>query len=97
MPRRAFHTVLRSPAFSISATADYTHLIALKRHYAYAQTVQSVDFLNTHDRFLAWSEPDQKWFEWRVQADPRYRVTWLGSDQGNWDKLDLYLVEKTRP
>jgi hypothetical protein len=97
-PGRYFHIrdwdVSVKNASSWLATGDYTHLAALARHYAYVRSVEGDEFLRTHDRFLVWNDPEQKWFERRVLSDPRWVVTRLGSDQGKWDPLELYLVER---
>jgi hypothetical protein len=79
------------------ATGDYTHLAALSRHYRYVQSLESVEFLAKHDRFLVWNEPDQKWFEWRILTNPNYAVKLLGADRGSTGPLELYLVEKKHP
>jgi hypothetical protein len=98
-PERYFHirdwdTAVKNTNSAI-ATGDYTHLAALNRHYPFVQSVESNEFLSKYNRFLVWNEPDQKWFEWRVLADPSYAVKRLGTDRGLMgNPLELYLVEK---
>jgi hypothetical protein len=98
-PNRYFHILDWDIAIkntkSAFATGDYTHLQALKRNYPFINTIQSQEFLAKFDRFLVLNEKDQKWFEWRVENDPKYRVKSLGTvEDGAYGPLEVFLVEK---
>lgn len=99
-PQRYFHirdweTAVNNKT-SPFATGDYTHLQALNRNYPFIQSVESKDFLSRFDHFLVINEADQKWFEARIQNNPRYRVRELGVEPGANAKLTVYLVERLK-
>jgi hypothetical protein len=59
--------------------------------------MQNQDFLKKYDRFLVLNETDQKWFEWRVQNHPKYKVKSLGIvEEGAVSPLELFLVERKK-
>lgn len=97
-PSRYFHIldleIAEKNVGSAYATGDYVHLNALSKNYPFIQSVQSSDFLNKYDRFLVMNEDDQKWFEWRVQNNPAYKVQKLGVEQGANAPLTVFLVER---
>lgn len=97
-PSRYFHildweTAVKNTA-SAYATGNYTHLAALQRQYPFINIIQNKDFLGKYDRFLVLNEEDQKWFEWRIKNEPKYKVKSLGIvEQGAVTPLELFLVE----
>ena len=97
-PSRYFHILDWETAVknvgSAYATGDYVHLNALSRNYPFIQSVQSADFLNQYARFLVMNEEDQKWFESRVQNNPKYQTQKLGMEAGANAPLTVFLVER---
>jgi hypothetical protein len=97
-PNRYFHildweTAIKNTG-SAFATGDYTHLEALKRNYPFINSIQSEEFLAKFDRFLVLNEKDQKWFEWRIENNSRYKIKPLGTvKDGAYGPLGLFLVE----
>lgn len=100
-PNRYFHILDWEVAIentgSAFATGDYTHLEALKRNYPFINTIQGQDFLAKFDRFLVLNEKDQKWFEWRIENNPQYKVRPLGTvEDGAYGPLGVFLVESRK-
>ena len=100
-PSRYFHILDWEIALkntdSAYATGNYTHIAALQRHYPFINIMQNQEFLKKYDGFLVLNETDQKWFEWRVQNNPKYTVKSLGIvEQGAVSPLELFLVERKK-
>jgi hypothetical protein len=102
-PSRYFHILDWETAVnnvtSVFATGDYVFLNAISRHYPFIQSVQSTAFLEKYDRFLVLNEGDDnlgrgKWFEARIKDNPNYQVKRLGTQQGTWGPLEVFLVER---
>ena len=100
-PSRYFHILDWEIALknteSAYATGNYTHIAALQRRYPFINIMQNQDFLDKYDRFLVLNETDQKWFEWRVQNNPKYQVKSLGIvEEGAVSPLELFLVDRKK-
>ncbi len=97
-PSRYFHILDWETAVnnvtSAYATGDYVHLNAISTHYPFIQSVQSKDFLDTHNQFLVLNEEDQKWFEKRIQNNSTYQIKELGTEPGANAPLTMFLVER---
>jgi hypothetical protein len=80
---------------SAFATGDYTHLAALKRHYNFINSIQGEEFLHKYKRFLVLNEPEinRNWFEVKIKNNSMYKVRFLGNVKGQWQPLELFLVE----
>ena len=81
---------------SMFATGDYKALDALKRNYPQLNIIQSQEFINKYDRFLVLNEIDQKWFEKRIENNPKYQVKLLGTTEGAFGPLHVFLVESKK-